>query len=123
MLNPLGIAWVGLFAANQPHLVAFYRDIFGLRVVESGNGYCIFDAGQDAHFEVWGEGYSQTVRKSPREQSMIVGFMVERLEPVIEALRLKGLISDTNIESHLGTRWIYYTDPERNRFVLKDKLG
>ena len=123
MLIPLGIAWIGLFASDQERLVAFYRDIVGLRVIETDENCCIFDAGHGALFEVWGKGLAQPSQKSPKEQSMIVGFLVERLEPVVEGLRFKGLISDTQIDAYLGTRWIYFTDPEGNRFVLKDNLG
>ena len=123
MLNPLGIAWIGLFASDQERLVAFYRDIVGLRVIEADENCCIFDAGHGALFEVWGDGFAQPSQKSPKEQSMIVGFLVERLEPVVEGLRFNGLISDTQIDEYLGTRWIYFTDPEGNRFELKDNLG
>lgn len=52
-----------------------------------------------------------------------IGFLVERLEPAIELLRFGGVEPDTGIESHLRTRWIPYTDPEGNRFELKNFHG
>ncbi len=72
-------------------------------------------------FEIWAKGHASPHRKTPREQSMLIGFRVERLEPVVASLRDKGLHPDTEIDSYLGTRWIYYTDPEGNRFELKDE--
>jgi predicted enzyme related to lactoylglutathione lyase len=123
MLNPQGIAWVGLFASDLPKLVSFYEKTLGLRVIEQDKQSCIFDAGAGALFELWGKGYASSTRKTPREQSMLVGLLVDRLEPVVEALKARGLQSDTAIESYLGTRWIHYSDPEGNRFELKDTNG
>ena len=73
-------------------------------------------------FEIWGRGISME-RKSPSEQSMIVGFLVDHLEPAVQLLKDRGLAADTTIESYMGTRWIYFTDPEGNRFELKDNRG
>jgi len=120
MLNPLGVVWVGLYAANLSTLVAFYEHTVGFRVLERDDQCCILDAGAGALFEIWGKGFASGSRKSTREQSVLVGFLVERLEPVVEELRSRGLLPETKIESYLGTRWIYYTDPEGNRFEFKD---
>jgi|HubBroStandDraft_1064217.scaffolds.fasta_scaffold174660_1 predicted enzyme related to lactoylglutathione lyase len=79
MLNPKGLAWVGLYASDLPAHVDFYQTK--------------------------------------------VGFLVEQLEAVVSALKARGVEADTEIKSHLGTRWIYYTDPEGNRFELKDLHG
>jgi len=122
-LNPKGVAWVGLYAMDLGQLVSFYEHKLGLRLIERAEKFCIFDAGANTHFEIWPNGLSVPSCKSPHEQSMIVGFLVERLEPVIAELQTRGLNPDTDINSYLGTRWIYYTDPEGNRFELKDNNG
>lgn len=123
MLNPKGFAWAGLFAASLPKLVEFYEHKVGLRVLERHDDCCIFDAGSGALFEIWEKGYASSTRKTPREQSVLIGFLVERLEPVVEILKARGLEPDTQIDSYLGTRWINFTDPEGNRFELKDEHG
>ncbi|WP_140637514.1 VOC family protein [Methylibium rhizosphaerae] len=123
MLEPTGIAWVGLYAQSLPTLVDFYANRVGFRVLEETEHCCILDAGAGALFEIWGKGCAVTQGKSTKEQSMLVGFLVARLEPVVEALRTRGVNPDTEIDSYLGTRWIYYTDPEGNRFELKDRQG
>lgn len=123
MLQPIGIAWVGLFAENLPALADFYANKVGFRVVESDEHCCIFDAGAGAMFEIWGKGLASSPRKSAREQSMLVGFAVERLEPVVQALGARGVSPDGEIDNYLGTRWVYYTDPEGNRFEFKDRHG
>ena len=123
MLEPRGFAWVGLFAADLPALADYYENQVGLRVLERDENCCIFDAGAGALFEVWGQGRASATRKTPHEQSMLVGFAIDRLEPAIEALRARGVEPDTAIGSYLGTRWIYFTDPEVNRFELKDARG
>jgi catechol 2,3-dioxygenase-like lactoylglutathione lyase family enzyme len=101
-------------------LVEFYEHKLGLRLIERAEKFCIFDAGADTHFEIWANGLSVPGRKSPHEQSMIIGFLFEQLEPVVAELKARGLNPDTAINSYLGTRWIYYTDTEGNRFELKD---
>ena len=123
LLDPKGVAWVGLFAANLPMLAAYYEHKVGLRVVEQADGCCIFDAGSDTFFEIWGKGFASPTRKGAHEQSMLIGFLVDRLEPIVEMLKVRGLEPDTAIDSYLGTRWIYFTDPEGNRFSLKDRRG
>jgi [ribosomal protein S5]-alanine N-acetyltransferase len=122
IFNPKGFAWVGLFAQDIDLLAQFYENVLGLRLIEGDERCKIFDAGNGALFEIWGRGMARS-RKTPLEQSMIVGILVEQLEPVVAGLRARGLKSDTEIDSYLGTRWIYFTDPEGNRFELKDTKG
>jgi catechol-2,3-dioxygenase len=122
MLNPLGIAWIGLYAEDIELLGTFYAEVVGLRLIEGDDDSKIFDAGGGALFEILGRGTARA-RKGPHEQSMIVGFVVDDLEPAVQALESLGLHSDTGSDHYLGTRWIYYTDPEGNRFELKDNRG
>jgi catechol-2,3-dioxygenase len=123
VFKPIGVAWVGLHAEHLPTLVDFYAGKIGFPVIEQDERCCILDAGAGALFELWSRGVASNTRKSPREQSVLVGFLVEQLEPVVEAFRARGVMPDTGIDSYLGTRWIYYTDPEGNRFELKDRRG
>ncbi len=123
MLNPLSIAWAGLYAEDFNALIAFYENTLGLKLLERGERFALLDAGGGALFEIWGRGFSSTGRKTPRRQSVFIGFLVEHLEPAVEALKSRGLVADGEIGSHAGTRWIHYTDPEGNRFELKDMRG
>lgn len=123
MLKPLGIAWAGLYAEDFDALTTFYRDTLGLKLLESNPRSALFDAGGGALFELWGRGFASTGRKTPRRQSVFIGFLVEQLEPVVEQLKNRGLVAEGEIGSYAGTRWIHYTDPEGNRFEIKDKRG
>jgi len=123
MLNPKGIVWVGLFASDLPRLAHFYEHTLGLRVIEHDDNCYIFDAGSGTLFEIWGKGFAAPKRKTPQEQSMLIGFLVDRLEPVIENLQKRGLNPDAEIGRYLGTRWVHFSDPEGNRFELKDNNG
>jgi catechol 2,3-dioxygenase-like lactoylglutathione lyase family enzyme len=123
MFIPKGIAWVGLYTQDLPALADFYEHKLGLRVIERTEKFCILDAGAGTHFEIWANGLAVPGRKSPHEQSMIIGFLVDQLEPVVAEFKTRGLHADTEISSYLGTRWIYYTDPEGNRFEIKDNKG
>ena len=123
MLNPKGIVWVGLFAEDLPALASFYEQTVGLRLLEEADGCVIFDAGAGQLFELWGNGHASKSRKSPSEQSVLMGFLVDRMETVIADFDARGLKADSEIGSHLGTRWVYFTDPEGNRFEIKDING
>jgi|ERR1700691_325687 predicted enzyme related to lactoylglutathione lyase len=122
-LHPKGVAWVGLYASDLSALIEFYQTKVGFQVLERDQDYCIFDAGAGSLFEIWGNGFNSAGRKSPHQQSVVVGFLVEQLEAAVSALKARGIEADTEIKRHLGTRWIYYTDPEGNRFELKDLHG
>lgn len=123
MLNPKGIAWVGLYAQDLQILADFYQQVLGLRLIEHTDKYCILDAGADTQFEIWANGYSIAGRKTPAQQSMIAGFSVDHLETAVAELSTRGLKPEADINSYQGKRWIYYTDPEGNRFELKDNNG
>jgi catechol-2,3-dioxygenase len=64
MLNPSGIARVGLYANDLRQLASFNQDKLGLRLIEHGESRCIFEAGAGALFEMWGTG-----RASPQPES------------------------------------------------------
>ncbi len=123
MLNPKGIAWVGLYANDLQQLASFYQDKLGLRLIEHDESCYIFDVGAGALFEIWGNGHASPQRKTTHEQSMVIGFLVECIEPAIASLKEKGVSPDTEICGYLGTRWVYYSDSEGNRFELKDSNG
>lgn len=123
MLNPKGISWAGFYAEQLEPLVRFYEEVVGFTVVEHNDHFCVMDAGEGALFEIGVQGKACASPKAPHQQSVIVGFLVDRLEPLVATLRARGLEPDSPIASHLGTRWVYYTDPEGNRFEFKDNNG
>ena len=123
MFEPLGVTWVGLFAEDLQALQAFYVERVGFKVIEADDTCCLLDAGAGSHFEIWSKGTAPAVRKTVSEQSMLVGFRVERLEPVVDELRQRGVFPVGPIDSYQGSRWIHYVDPEGNRFELKDFEG
>jgi predicted enzyme related to lactoylglutathione lyase len=123
VFHPLGISWVGLYAENLPVLVAFYTQRVGFRVIASTESACLLDAGAGAIFEIWGNGTATRERKTTAQQSMVVGFDVDRLEPVVAALAERGVLPITAIDRWGHQRWIYFVDPEGNRFELKDRRG
>ncbi len=123
MLNPKGIPWVGLFAADLTALAHFYESVLGLKVIERSEQYWLFDAGAQSLLELWAAGSAKSSRKTPEQQSVLAAFLVEALEPTLAELSEKGLLPDSPIGSYLGTRWAHFTDPEGNRFALKDFRG
>jgi hypothetical protein len=39
---------------------------------------------------MWGKGHASPQRKTAHEQSMVIGFLVERLEPAVASLKENG---------------------------------
>lgn len=120
--NFLGIAWAGLYAADLTALVGFYVERVGLPIVENGDGYCMLDVGGGAIFELWADGARAPHRKTPAEQSVIIGFAVLSLESAMEDLSNHGLQPDSEVGTYGNSRWVYYSDPEGNRFELKETM-
>lgn len=60
--------------------------------------------------------------KTPAEQSVIIGFAVLSLESAMEHLSNRGLQPDSEVGTYGNSRWVYYSDPEGNRFELKETL-
>lgn len=123
MLDPHGLAHVGIRAEDLARLSAFYEQAVGLRMIERAEGCHIFDIGQSTLLEIWSGGCASPSRKSADQQSVRVCFAVERLETSIEDLQSRGVTPSSEIGSYLGTRWVHYTDPEGNAFGLVDKHG
>ena len=119
-MNFKGISWAGLYASELPVLSRFYEGIVGLTVVSEGNGFCLLDAGGGGAFELWANGLSTPRAKTSSEQSVIIAFAVQSLEPAMAELLSRGLSPDSEIGCHGDSRWVYYIDPEGNRFELKE---
>jgi catechol-2,3-dioxygenase len=119
-MNFLGISWAGLYASDLTALAGFYAESVGLPIVEQGDGYCLLDVGGGAVFELWADGSSVPHRKTPKEQSVIIAFAVPSLESAMKVLSSRGLHPDSEVGSYRDSRWVYYTDPEGNRFELKE---
>jgi catechol-2,3-dioxygenase len=115
-----GISWAGLYVSNLAGMVGFYGRVLGLPVVTQGDGFCLMNAGGGSLFELWEDGLSVPGRKTPSEQSLIVGFAVQSLEPAIAELLSRGLKADSDVGCYGNSRWVYYVDPEGNRFELKE---
>jgi len=116
-----GISWAGLFAEDFERLAGFYAEVVGLPVLERQARCVILDAGGGAHFEIWMRGHASGARKTPAQQSLMIGFEVDDLEAAVRELR--RLEPDGELGCYLGIRWVHYVDPEGNRFELKDVPG
>jgi predicted enzyme related to lactoylglutathione lyase len=120
--NFLGIAWAGLYAADLTALVSFYVEKVGLRIVEKGDRYYMLDVGGGTVFELWANGARVLHRKTPAEQSVVIAFAVRSLDSAMEDLSNRGLQPDSEVGTYGNSRWVYYSDPEGNRFELKETL-
>jgi predicted enzyme related to lactoylglutathione lyase len=123
MLNPEGIAHVGLKAEDLIGLSDFYRHTVGLHLIEQHDGCHIFDIGAGSLLEIWAGGVASVKRKTAEQQSLRVCFKVDHLETSVQYLASKGISPLGEIGSYLSTRWVHYLDPEGNTFGLVDSRG
>ncbi|MBT9457204.1 MAG: VOC family protein [Burkholderiaceae bacterium] len=123
VLQPKGVAHVGLTAHDLVGLSAFYEERVGLHQIQRSDGCHIFDIGSGALLEIWAGGESSPPCKSPEQQSVRICFKVERLESAVEDMKSRGVTPVGEIGSYLGTRWVHYTDPEGNTFGFVDQNG
>ncbi|WAC74045.1 VOC family protein [Roseateles sp. SL47] len=123
MLQPNGIAHVGLRVADLTRVSNFYERQVGLQALEKHEGCHIFSIGGGALLEIWSGGSASTTKKTPAQQSSSFSFAVDRLEPAMAALLQQGVQPCGEIGDYLGTRWVHYLDPEGNQFGVVDRNG
>jgi predicted enzyme related to lactoylglutathione lyase len=119
-MNPMGIIWAGLQVSDLENEIAYYRDIVGLRLIRKNESWAVFDAGGGALFELSGGGIPSAFPKTGRQQSLVVGFLVEDLPRTVQLLRERGATFITDMEAYKSSRWIKFADPEGNVLELKE---
>ena len=104
--------------------VAFYRDIFGLKVLfEESHGdfrLTCFDFG-GCYLMVETEGHAKPEGKSIRESPAKLRFNVPDIHATAQALRDSGIDAEI-IESDWGSTINIY-DPDGNRIGIRDEEG
>ena len=119
-MNSQGIAWAGIFVEDMESSVRFYRDVLGLRLLNRGDGWAHFDAGNGAMVELFDGGTAQTAPKGPDRQSIVLGMRVDDLDVVHAELSQKGVVFLGEIGQYHETRWAHFADPEGNRLEIKE---
>jgi lactoylglutathione lyase len=121
-MNFQGVVWVGLFVENLEASVSYYKDIVGLPLLNKGDGWAHFDAGNGSLFEVFSGGKATQEPKKPDRQSIVFGFQVENLDSAVAELKARGVVFSGDVKTHKTTRWAYFSDPEGNRLEIKEIL-
>jgi len=118
-----------LYADDFEAMLAFYRDVLGLRVVEINPGP-EYDEGVDfVYFDAGGPGVEIFDRSvHPAELPMTVGgsvragFQVGDLETTRDGLIARGIEVGEVVNRRWG-RYVELTDPERNPLVIFQVAG
>lgn len=97
---------------------AFYRDVLGLREVDSGTDY--------VGFEIDGRTFEILARSGEPQydaRRVQIGFEVEDIERAREELIAAGVEPVTGILSASDgvSRWAYFRDPEGNVFEITER--
>jgi predicted enzyme related to lactoylglutathione lyase len=118
MIQYQGFIWIGLFVEDLPAAVAFYRDVLGLGLLDKGDDWAHFDAGDEALFELFGGGKAARAPKDPAQQPLVVGLRVKDMDHAMAELQAKGILF-TETGGSENTRWAHFSDPEGNQLEIK----
>ena len=119
-MNSQGFVWAGIFVQDMESSVVFYRDVLGLRLLNRGDGWARFNAGNGAMLELMDGGNAQPAPKDAGRQPIILGLRVGDLDAVYAELRQKGVVFIGEIGQYKETRWAHFSDPEGNRLEIKE---
>jgi predicted enzyme related to lactoylglutathione lyase len=116
------IGWIRITAADFPALVAFYRDVLTIPLVESTEDRALFDIGDNTLLELAPGGVS---RPAPKAQMASLAAMILRVDSVrraAEFLRGRGVHFVHDVFSPARGDLAYIADPEGNVIGLSDRL-
>ena len=113
--------WIGVVASDLEAQRRFYRDVLGLKELDSGEDWVQFDMGWPNVLEILRRTETPQYEQ-PRYQ---VGFAVEDIRGVRQRLIEQGVETVTDVEGspEAGGRWSYFRDPEGNVFEISERLG
>jgi len=113
--------WIGVVASDLEAQRRFYRDVLGLKELDSGEDWVQFDMGWPNVLEILRRTETPQYEQ-PRYQ---VGFAVEDIRGVRQRLIEQGVETVTDVEGspEVGGRWSYFRDPEGNVFEISERLG
>jgi catechol 2,3-dioxygenase-like lactoylglutathione lyase family enzyme len=113
--------WIGVVAGDLEAQRRFYRDVLGLRELDTGDGWVQFDMGWPNLLEVIQRTHDPQYDRVRHQ----VGFAVDDIHAARAALIERGVAALTEIEGdpESGGSWCYFTDPEGNVFELSQRTG
>ena len=111
-------AWIGVVAEDLAAQAAFYRDVLGLRQVDAGEDYVVFDF-EGRTFEI----LARSALPQYDARRVQVGFEVDDIE------RARSELIDADVEAISAiqgdeadsSRWAYFRDPEGNVFEITQR--
>src|SRR5271165_4785065 len=113
------IAFTAYPAENVPNLLAFYRDVLGLRV---GRAYPDEAQAQTVEFDVgndhWFSLLPTKMAGRPAGSASGVVFEVDDVVAVLERVRAHAKNADEKAADYPGCRMAAFEDPEGNRVAL-----
>ncbi len=113
------IAWTAYPGKNVANLLAFYRDVLGLRVdrahpSEDRAQFVEFDLGNDHWFTILPEEFLGR----PAGSGSGVVFEVDDIDAALDRVRERASSADEKAADHPGCRVASFDDPEGNKVGL-----
>jgi catechol 2,3-dioxygenase-like lactoylglutathione lyase family enzyme len=108
--------WIGVVCGDFEAQRHFYRDVLGLREVDSADEWVQFDMGPGVTFEIIAQSADPEYDR-PRYQ---VGFVVDDIHAARDKLLSQGVEAVTDIQG-TTSYWAYFRDPEGNVFEITER--
>ena len=119
-INVGRVVWLGVVVKDLKAQQRFYRDVVGLDVIESGEGWAHLDLGAGHLLELL-----QRSDEPPTEKKGFrPGFQVKDIEAARQELIARGAKPVGEIEggAELGGSWCSFRDAEGNYFEIKQLM-
>lgn len=112
--------WVGVVVDDLEGQRRFYRDVLGLREVDTGDGWVQFELAPRRLLEL----LAKTDAPQYDEPRVQVGFEVQDIRAAAAELRERGVEQVSDIEGGpaSGQYWCYFRDLEGNVFEIAQQL-
>ena len=115
-----GFVWAGVFVEDLKASITFYEDVLGLPLLEEGDDWAHFDAGNGSLLELFSGGKARQAAKEADQQSIVLGLRVDDLNSAIAELKGRGVQFTDDIGEFDGTRWAHFLDLDGNGLEIKE---
>jgi predicted enzyme related to lactoylglutathione lyase len=117
----IGIGGVFFRSKDPKKLQAWYEEHLGFE--RDDEGYIYFRWPKQAKMDpnaytLWGPFPKDTKYFGTSEQPIMINFVVDDLDAILNQLKSKGVEVDDHIEKHSEGRFGWFIDPEGNRIEL-----
>jgi len=113
-----GLGWLGTRTERWAELVAFYKDVLGLRAVVDGTEFAVFELPDGSQVEVFGPSMEKCAHFAT---GPVTGFLVDDLPKARAEMEASGVEFLGETESVGETSWAHFRGPDGNVYEITQR--